>query len=181
MVRVMKIVLTYAATLNAKITKGDDADVSKWTSIEDKKHFKKLRSQFNLIIRSSKTYEVSKSYDKPRAGRLIVVLTRDPAKYESEKVDGQLEFSNEPVSDLIKRLGNQGYDKALLAVGGKISALFLQDKLINEFRLTLEPKMFGEGVNMIGEGNFEVEFKLDSMEKLNDKGTLLLTYSVIYN
>jgi len=177
----MKIVLTYAATLNAKITKGDDPDVSKWTSSEDREYFKKFRSQFNLIIKSSKTHEASKSYDKPKAGRLIVVLTRDPAKYQSEKVDRQLEFTNEPVTELIKRLGKDGYDKALLAAGGKISALFIQDKLIDEFQLTLEPKMFGQGVNMIGEGDFEVEFKLDSMEKLNDKGTLLLKYSVIYN
>ena len=176
----MKVILTYAATLNGKITKGDDARIFSWTSKEDQENFKKIRDGFNLVIRSSKTYEASKESDKPRKERLIVVLTRDPSKYESDKILGQLEFTNEPPAELIKHLEGQGYNEALLAAGGKVSSLFFGEKLINEFHLTLEPKIFGMGTPMIAESDLDVDFKLESTDKLNEKGSLLLKYSVVY-
>jgi len=37
------------ATLNGKITKGNDPDIYKWTSKEDKKYFSSLLKKNNLM------------------------------------------------------------------------------------------------------------------------------------
>jgi len=82
---------------------------------------------------------------------------------------------------LVKRLESKGYKEALLTVGGKLSSLFFQKKLINEFYLTLEPKIFGKGIPMVAESDLDVSFQLQSSKKLNKKGSLLLKYSVVYS
>lgn len=172
----MKLTLTYVSTVNGKITKGDDPDVTKWSSPEDKEHFEAIRDQFPVIIRSSSTYKVAQASE--REVRQIV-MTRDPAKYESQSHSKTVEFTAESPKELIARLSKEGVAKALLAVGGTMAAIFFEEGLIDEFQVTLEPYVFGAGVNMIGEREFFTDLKLESVEQLNDRGTLLLTYSVL--
>jgi len=105
-------------------------------------------------------------------------LTRDPEKYKDKQVKGKVEFTSENPKQLISRLEKEGHKKVFLSVGAKVLSLFLKDQLVNEFILTLEPKIFGKGINMVEEGEFEVNLQLIEVNQLNDKGTLLLKYSV---
>lgn len=175
----MQVVLPYVATLNNKITKGDDANPSHWSSKEDQEFFGDLKKNAKLVIRSSKTYLASKLSDPPRPGRLVVVLTREPDKYSADQVPGQLEFTNESPMELVARLASAGHEQALLSVGGNASAQFIKDGLVDDFYLTLEPLMFGQGVNMIGDGDFEAKFSLVEVKQLNTSGTVWLHYKLV--
>ena len=176
----MKLALTFVSTLNGKITKGDDPDVGKWSSAEDQKHFKEILSEYKVVIRSSTTYEIAKNNLVTDGSKRYIVLTRDPEKYAPEKIDGILEFTNESPKQLIDRLESEGVDKALLAAGGTIVSIFLKDKLITDFQLTIEPKLFGKGVPLLSESDLFVDLRLTGHRKLNDQGTLLLEYEVKY-
>lgn len=168
--------MVMVSTINGKITKGDDSDIYKWTSKEDQAFFFGLLKKNRVKIMGSTTYEAVKRNLKLQEGHLRIVLTRNPKKYSSDVILGQLEFSSESPYQLIDRLKKKKYKKILILGGGKINASFLKAGLVDELYLTLEPKVFGKGKLLIDEGNFEIDFKLSSIKKLNKQGTLLLKY-----
>ena len=166
-------------TVDGKITNGKDPDVYDWTSPEDQKLFFSLIKKNNLIVMGRKTFEASRPVIRLEKGKLRIVLTHHPKKYSKESVTGQLEFSNENPEKLIKRMEGLGYKKILLVGGATINGLFLKENLVDELYLTIEPKIFGSGKNII-EGQLLDKFlQLINVKKLNKKGTLLLRYKII--
>jgi dihydrofolate reductase len=107
------------------------------------------------------------------------VLTHEPEKYSQDQLPGQLEFSSESPKELVQRL--QGaYQEMLLVGGGQTNATFIEDGVLNELYLTIEPKLFGKGKLVVGEGDFFVQARLQSVKQLNEQGTLLLHYTLKY-
>lgn len=165
-------------TINGKITEGENAKVYKWTSAEDKQHFEKLVEQHNLIVMGSNTYEAAKKVIKPVPGKFRIVLTRNPDKYVAETIEGQLEFWTSTPEELVKQCEEKGFTEMLLAGGGQINTLFFNAGLVNQLYLTVEPKIFAEGKSIVDEKVNVIDLHLVNMEKLNEKGTILLHYSV---
>ncbi|MBI2442431.1 MAG: dihydrofolate reductase family protein [Candidatus Levybacteria bacterium] len=83
--------------------------------------------------------------------------------------------------ELITRLSKEGFETVLLVGGGEINRAFLEENLVDELYLTLEPRIFGRGNSVFVEGDFEHVLQLLASTKLNDKGTLLLHYLVMKN
>lgn len=175
----MKIILAMVLSVDGKSTKWDMPDQS-WASEEDATHLKKLISENNLILMGGKTYETAKNHIKPTEGKLRIIVTRNPEKYTNEKIDRRLEFSNLPLEELVNNLEGRGFNQMLLLSGENLNREFFEKKLINELILTVEPKIFGSGRDMLSEGKLDLNLKLKSFEKVNEKGTLVLTYEVLY-
>jgi dihydrofolate reductase len=166
------------SSADGKTTKGNEANIYSWTSAEDQKYFFSLIKKNNLIIMGRETYNASKPVIKLEKGKLRIVLTRNSKKYFNETVNGQLEFSNENPEELMERLSNIGYKKALLVGGSIINGLFLKTNLVDELHLTIEPKIFGKGKNITEGQLLNKSLQLMSVKKLNKVGTLLLKYKV---
>ena len=177
----MKVIMVAVSSVNGKITKDTDPNIYKWTSQEDKKLFFSLIEINNLIVMSSKTYEAARDKIKLSSNKLRIVLTRSPKKYADEAVPSSLEFSSESPKALVERLGKKGYSRMLLVGGGKINALFLKSKLVDELHLTIEPFIFSKGSNLVADDKFDISLRLIKMVRLNKKGTLHLTYKVNKN
>lgn len=176
----MKVIMVMVSTVNSKITRGDNPDIYSWTSKEDADFFFSLLNQHNLIVMGSATYEAARDKMKPEKERLRIILTRNPKKYAKELLPGKIEFSSESPRDLFERLGKRGYQTMLLVGGGTINSLFLKEGLVDELYLTIEPIIFGKGKPLIAEGEYYLDLRLQSCDKLNEQGTLLLKYSVVY-
>src|SRR3989344_805162 len=170
----MKVIMVAVSSLNGKITKGKDSNIYSWTSKEDSKLFFSLIKKHNLIVMGSKTYEAARKIIKHKKNKLRVVLTRNPEKYLTEAKRGMLEFTDENPQKLVNRMKNKGYKKMLVVGGGLTNALFLKSKLVNEVYLTIEPRLFGVGTNLLNEKNIDVQLRLTSIMKLNKQGTLHL-------
>ena len=177
--KAIKVTLVIASSINGKITIGDNPHVGIWTSKEDKSLFSYLKKKNNLLVMGSKTYEAIKNSLTLDKETLRIVLTKHPKKYASSQVKNMLEFSSESPSQLVNRLEKQGYKQLLLVAGGTITAEFFKESLIDEMFLTIEPMIFGEGKNLVKEGQFNVDLKLISMKRLNEKGTLIFRYKVL--
>lgn len=175
----MKVIMVAVSSLNGKITRGEDPNIYPWTSKEDSNFFFSQIEKNNLIVMGSKTYDVVKKFIKHRKNRLRIVLTKNPNKYLSQTIKGMLEFANDNPLKLIKKLEDRGYKKMLLVGGGAINSLFLKHNLVNEIYLTIEPKIFGTGKNLIADEDLDLSLKLMNIRKLNTQGTLLLKYKVI--
>ncbi|MDO8269998.1 MAG: dihydrofolate reductase [Candidatus Levybacteria bacterium] len=183
----MELILVMVTSLDGRTTRGTESDNHTWTSPEDQKHFMDIIENAKLIIMGNRTYEPAKENMKHREGRLRVIITRTPEKYDNEKISGQLEFTNESPTDLIKRLESQGFNEGYLVGGANTNTEFFKQKLVTEFWQTLEPKILGTGNGIVGDASagsaqdeeINVSLELKTCEKLNDKGTLLLKYKVL--
>lgn len=167
------------SSVDGKTTKGTDPNIYKWTSLEDQKYFFSLIKKHNIIVMGRATYEASKPVIKLEKGKLRIVLTKSPNKYLNQTIKGQLEFTNETPDQLVKRFTLLGYKKILLVGGGIINGLFLKQNLVDELYLTIEPRIFGTGKNIIEGQLLDTKLQLISIKKMNKIGTLLLKYKII--
>lgn len=175
----MKIILVMVTSLDGRSTRGTETDNHTWTSREDQAHFMKVLGEARLVIMGSATYTPARDQMQHTDKKLRVVITRTPEEYESQKIDGQLEFTNEKPTELLKRLESQGYTEGLLVGGARTNTEFFKEGLVTELWQTLEPKILGRGNGIIGDEKVDVSLRLLSSEKINERGTLLLKYAVI--
>ncbi|MCL4354693.1 dihydrofolate reductase family protein [Patescibacteria group bacterium] len=173
----MKIISMYVSSIDGKITKWNRRP-SEWASIEDQTQFYKALEENNLIVVGSTGYDEGIRSAK---GKLLMVMTRNPQKYNKLTVPGQLEFTQESPENLVSRLEKVGYQQMLLACGPQLTTKFFDRKLIDELWVNVEPKIFGQGHYMIIEEPRDISLKLLTMQKINNQGTILLKYKVIKN
>lgn len=173
----MKVILVFVSTLNGKITKGDDPEVTSWSSKNDQDYYGKIWKDSSLIIMGSNTY--NDNVIKPSKGRLIVVMTGNPDLYINHKVPHQLEFSDNSPSDLTAFYDKTGFEQMTVVGGSKVATSFLRENLVDELWLTIEPRMFGKGHNLIADDPLEIYMQLLSYEKVNEQGTLITRYSIL--
>ncbi|HSW85153.1 MAG TPA: dihydrofolate reductase family protein [Candidatus Saccharimonadales bacterium] len=176
----MHVTLAYVMSLDGKITKGDNPNMNEFSSDEDHTHFKQLVHASDVIIVGRNTYEAAKP--KPEPGRLRIVFTSQPERYQAEAVPGQIEFIKTSPAEIIKRLAEEGRQKVLLASGPEISTEFLQNGLVDEIYITIEPLIFGAGKpTFISDQPLDTKLELIDEKLLNNHGTLLVHYRVVKN
>jgi dihydrofolate reductase len=166
----MKIILMMAVTADGKIAKSSD-HFPDWTSKEDKKLFAKISKEQGVVIMGDKTFF---TFPKPLPDRLNVVFTLEKNPPQMENVKW---VSGEP-QKVLEELEKMGYKSAILGGGSFLNTQFLKNKLIDEVYLTIEPKIFGDGLGILG-GDFDVNLKLIDVDKINEDSAML-KYKVLY-
>lgn len=177
----MKIILVMVSTADGKTTKWEESAVYGWSSKEDKKHFQHLKAQHRLIVMGRKTYEHVKNEITLSPNCRRIVMTQRPVDFSGEAVEGQLAFTDEPPLTLVKRLSTEGFDTMLLVGGSELNGGFLEHKLINECYITIEPRFFGSGKSIFADTKIDVSLQLIELRRLNERGSLVVHYSVKYD
>lgn len=163
----MKLTLLMAMTADGKIARDKD-HFPNWTGKADKRMFKKITTEAGVVIMGSRTF---RTIGKPLPGRLNVVMTRHPERFDPSE---NVVFSTDPPEILMKKLAAQGYKSAVLAGGATINTLFVRARLINEMVVTVIPKMFGQGISMFCE---TMDLSLELIERREiEPGVLVLHY-----
>ncbi len=168
----MKLILMMAITLDGKIAK-TSTQLADWTSPADKKIFVEETKSAGVIIMGKTTYE---TIGRPLPGRLNVVLDKNPDI--SKNIASSLEYTNLPPQELLVNLSARGFEKVILGGGATINGLFLKANLIDEIWLTIEPKIFGEGLSLFKDASVDLELKLLEVRKL-DKNVIQVRYKVV--
>ncbi len=165
----MKIILMMAVTADGKIAKSSD-HFPDWTSPEDKKMFAAVSKKHGVVIMGDKTFF---TFPKPLTDRLNVVFTleKNPPQIPNVKwVTGDPE-------KVLAELEREGYKSAVLGGGSYVNSEFLKRDLVDEIWLTIEPKIFGNGLGVFS-GDFEVDLKLLNVEKINENA-VVVKYKVL--
>lgn len=170
----MHIALADVISLDGKIAKAGSVPVRDWASKEDGVVLTQLISHFEIVVLGRNTYE--KQQPGLYKDRLYVVLTHHASKFAEHAVPGQREFIQGTPEQVVRRYEKRGYKSLLLLTGSAISTAFLEAGLVNELYLTIEPLIFGSGTNMVEPKALDVHCRLDSVARLNDRGTLLARY-----
>lgn len=173
----MKVILVFVSTVDGKVTKWGKPPVNAWTSQEDQHYFTELWKKSNLIVMGSNTFNADPI--KTTSNQLLVVLTKHPEDYKKQEVPGQVEFTNESPLELVLGFESKGYEQMTVVGGAHVATSFLNDQLIDEIWLTIEPKIFGSGGNLVIEEKIDISLQLLSFEKINQEGTLITKYKVI--
>lgn len=177
----MNITLVMVETLDGKTTWWQEPTVHGWSSPEDQRHFVHLKEKYNLLVMGRKTYESVKAKIVPTAGFLRIVMTQKPEDFSKETVAGQIEFTNESPELLVQKLSARGFTSMLLVGGSEVNEAFLKKQLITTCMVTIEPRFFGTGKSIFAETNVDIPLQLTRATQLNNQGTLLLEYTVLYD
>ena len=170
----MKIVCVMVSTADGIIAKHSGHNVD-WSSPEDKAMFTAETIKHQAVILGISTYQ---AIGRMLPKRYNLVLTQNPKDFKNQAVPDKLEFFSGTPQAVIEFLENKGYQSAALIGGGKTNAEFFKAGLVDELMLTIEPKLFGQGLNLTGNTDFELSLKLREFKKLN-ANTVWLHYQVI--
>lgn len=195
----MKFLAIAAMTLDGKIAKNKDHLSTDWTSKEDRIFMRALLDKCDVIIVGNNTY---KTAIKPLSKRNCIVFTKQvpspgegmvrPARQRLEpkataggersnngvyRKSENLLYVNPTKVDVKKLITKLGYQKAAILGGAQTYTYCLQNNMMDELYLTVEPTVFGKGIDLFSPSKFSgALFKLISIKKLNAQGSLLLRY-----
>lgn len=173
--------MVMVSSINGYITNKDDPDIYRWTSPEDSQNFFDIVKKSDLVIMGSQTYLSIKPKINLKSGPFRLIVTRHPAKFQSDTIKGKLEFISK-ISPLVINKLKSSYQRITLVGGSEINSLFLKLKLVDELLLTIEPLLFGSGKNLLAQTASlpNINCTLLKIKKINSQGTLLLKYKINY-
>lgn len=172
----MKTIHVFVSTLEGKTTQREMPYVGRWSSEEDQQYFTKIRDESPLTVIRTGTYDADPI--KPTPTHPLIIMMRNPAKYKDNEFIGQFEFISESPTQLEAYYENAGLMQMLVVGGSHLAIIFLKVQLIDELWLTIEPKIFGIGSNLVINEDLEINLQLISLEKENERGTLMTKYAV---
>jgi dihydrofolate reductase len=167
----MKTILYMAVTANGYIAKEND-DTSWITTVEWNSYSAMVRKAGNLVI-GHRTYDI---------------LTKQPEFTELSEVKIAIVSHNDfptlsPNHIIVKTPREaldvlRDFEEVIVAGGGNLNASFMQENLVDEIYLDIEPIVLGKGIKLFADGGFEVQLQLlESKNISNDE--IQLHYKVI--
>ncbi len=166
----MKLTLYMAITVNGYIARVNGE--TPWSDEEWDSFSEKVRKVKYMIV-GRKTFDVmckTGDFDKISDLFMVVVLSK-------KRVHNNTVFVQSP-EEAVAVLEKRGVSEALIAGGGILNASFLKAKLVDEIIVDVEPRVFGQGIRLFVECDFEAELELLSVKKLGEN-TVQLRYKVI--
>lgn len=170
----MKLILMMAMTIDGIIAK-DVSQNADWTSKADKKAFIAETKKHGAMIFGQTTYEVMGGH-LPK--RLNLVLSLEPEKFKDKEIPGILEFFKGSPKEVLEHLKSKGFESAILGGGAGTNASFLKAGLVDEVLITVEPKIFGKGMNFTEGEDLDINLQLLETNKLGDNA-VQLRYKVL--
>jgi dihydrofolate reductase len=170
----MKTVIYMGISANGYIAKENGN--SEFTSEEDLKGFYDNSKSAGNIIMGKNTYiEASKYGYFPFPGALNVVVSNE--NIENKWGDNVL-ITNKSPKEILNTLVTKNFTTAFLAGGGQLNSSFLKESLVDEIYLDVEPLIFGKGIKVFADADFEYDLKLIDIKKLNED-TVQLHYEIL--
>lgn len=141
-----------------------------WTSKEDWQFLQKSLSHVDAVVVGRNTYEAAA--DRLRKRNTFVLSSRPKALTRR----GTVTFVNPEKVNLSKLL--ESYKSVAVLGGGTVYRFMLEQELLDEIFVTVEPLIFGRGKEMFIGSTQTTRVKLLSVKRLNRTGTLLLRYQL---
>ena len=164
----MKVVLYMAITANGYIAKENNE--TPWSNEEWESFSEKVKEIKNLVI-GRKTFEIMKQGNEfQKIDNPFTVIVSNQKENNSNFVDSP--------EQAIKLLEKKGFSKILVAGGGTLNSSFMQKGLVDEIYLDVEPFLFGKGIKLFADNDFETKLELLETKQLS-KNTIQLHYRIL--
>jgi dihydrofolate reductase len=78
-----------------------------------------------------------------------------------------VEFVNEEVVSFTTKLKSEAGKTIWIVGGGELLHLFLLNKLVDEYIITIAPTLIGKGIPLFKEADYEIELELKDVKRFN--------------
>jgi dihydrofolate reductase len=177
----MKVSIVAVVSVNGLITSDILGGPEIWASPEDLGQFNAMIGASDVVIMGRKTFDTIQDGMHHRPKLLRIVMTKSPDTLSHMRAEGILEFTDKKPTDILSDLRERGLKSILIAGGSSIHSLFLQENLVTDLYLTVEPYIFGNGIPFLQAYSDTTKLSLMNIERLNDQGSLLLHYQFLKN
>ena len=170
----MKVFIIAALTADGFIAKNPGQSTLTWRSKGDRQFFIAKTKEARVVVMGLNTAKTSK---RPMPDRLNIIYANNKGELPHWKDFGEWEVTQKDPASLIREISGRGYEQVAICGGSTIYTMFMQAGVVNTLYLTIEPMLFGQGMNLF---NKEIDKKLNLLkaEKLGEQ-SLLLEYSVL--
>ncbi|MBI2411196.1 MAG: dihydrofolate reductase [Candidatus Kerfeldbacteria bacterium] len=166
----MKVILYMTTTLNGYIATATDG--TPWSDESWASYAKKVQEVQNIVI-GRRTYEVMKACNEfERIGHPFTVVVSSG----EHEPNANCVFVHSP-EEALDVLQAKGFSEVLVGGGGMLNAYFMQKGLIDEIYIDVEPLVFGKGIPLFAESDFDAHLELINTKQLS-KNTVQLHYRV---
>lgn len=168
----MKTVLYLGQTINGYIA--DKNDSTPWSKEEFTAFHSTIKKTKNIMV-GRKTYEIMRKYGEfKKCGNPFTVIITKSQKF---KPGDKLAIANTP-SKALKILKSQGFKVAFMSGGSTVATSFMEDGLIDEIWIDIEPLIFGKGIPLFQESKLNTKLRMIKTTKIS-KNTIQLRYKVL--
>ncbi len=157
----MKTIAYLITSLNGMIATQDDS--TPWSDTSWKNYLE-LVNEIGCLLVGYRTYQIMKregdfeSFAKPP---VTVVITQNPDLPKGVQ-------SAKSVAEAVELVKQQGFERALVGGGSQTVTTFIQEGLLNELWLDIEPKLIGHGINLIKDVNLDKDLELMEVKQLDE-------------
>ena len=171
----MPISLIAVASVNALITRNEEPGTG-FASQADFDWFRQQLADSDLVLLGGATYRAARESirENARKGPPRWVFSTQIEQYEGETIPGAIEFRTLDRERFLADTAARGFTNIALVGGPALSTWFLDQGLVDELYLTVEPVIFSSGTPLVTPAR-NIDLALESAERLSDQ-TLLLHY-----
>jgi dihydrofolate reductase len=169
----MKINIYVAVSANGKIS--NSRNVPDWLSPEYGQGLFSICQKHKAIIMGKTTYNILSPNYLPltNEGTTVVLTTDKQAKSDNPTVV----FTQNKASEIVEMVTNKGHTEAVIIGGAMTIGEFVNAGLVNDIYVVIEPFLFGAGLSLLKEVEFDFKLKLLELTKLNSN-TVQLHYEI---
>ena len=160
-----------ATTANGYIAKEND-DTSWITTQEWNSYSAMVRKVGNLVI-GHRTYDIltkQPEFAEFSEVKIVVVSNND---FQTLSPNHVIVKTPQEALDILK-----GFEEVIIAGGGNLNASFMQENLVDEIYLDIEPIVLGKGIKFFAENDFETKLQLLESKNIS-KDEIQLHYKVL--
>lgn len=157
----MKVILYMAITANGFIARENNE--TSWSEKEWESYANQIKNSDAIII-GRKTYDLmraNKEFDKI-SNPFTVVITNSKIKDERNFVFVK------SAKESLNLLKKKGFFKVVVCGGSEINSIFMKENLIDEIYLDIEPFIFGKGIKLFSDSEFEKKLELVEVNRLSN-------------
>jgi len=167
----MKTLMYMGMTVNGYISRENGN--TPWPK-EEWDSYHRISKQYKAIVIGRKTYDVmvKEKVFKNIGNPFTIVLTKKKLKGKQNVVFVK------SAREAIKIAEKKGFGKLLISGGGVTNSSMIKEGLVDELYIDVMPLLFGKGVKLFKEENFEKKLKLKEVKMLSSQ-VIQLRYTVI--
>lgn len=159
----MKISIYMASSVNGMIS--NKRNVPDWLSPEYGQGFMEISQKSKAVIMGKTTYNIlAPDYLPLRDEGTLVVLTRDTT---AKPAQSNVVFTDKDPKEIVALLEARGHTEAVIIGGTQTTSEFMRAGLVDELYLIVEPVLFGGGLPLFKDVDFEHTTELIDVKKLN--------------
>jgi dihydrofolate reductase len=169
----MKISIYIAVSANGLIS--NSRNVPDWLSSEYSEGFGSICQKTKAVIMGKTTYDILAPDYLPlkEEGTTVVLTTQEQAKSEKSTIF----FTKNKAAEIAEMLAMKGHTEAVIIGGAETMSAFINAGLVDDIYFVMEPVLFGRGLPLLKNVEFESTLNLLEVRKLNEN-TLQLHYEV---